>query len=594
MAIRPWVTQLGGVGDQTGLLVAAAGIPGTFEPSLVPRGVLDQALITGLAMSVSHVLSAGTQDLIEAIASTVAGRVPGATSTARQRHATFLLDLAVVPFGLAVQAALPGRPGEPVLRGLVRQVAWRVTVTGVGGVLFAVAKAGFRAPDDTVAGRRLSGLPIGVPAGLILGWTVEAVRRRRQDDRTRRTDAGTGRPAVAVGASLGVATALSAAAYGERLLADATGSLLSSRLPGGSELWRPVGHAAILGGLSLGGLRVFQGAVRRMEAATSVVEPVLDEEGGQRWIGATVSGGTGSLVPWQSLGREGRRHVLLYPRPSPVHALPPGMPDLSIETVTGRPALADPALVYVGLDSAPTVADRVALALAEMDRTNAWDRSLLMLVSPTGSGYVNYCATAAASYLTRGDIAIVTLQYSKRPSPLSLSKVKDAREQNRLLWLNISGRLRKRGGSGPRVVLFGESLGAHTSQDALLHWGTVGPQSLGIERALWIGTPYASGWMRQVTGPPRPDVDPNLVLVVNDFAQIQGLSPERRSRLRYVLVSHDNDGVTKLGLDLVASRPSWLTADRPPVEDVPDGSPRGVPAGIAGGRSRRSSRRCST
>ena len=40
------------------------------------------------------------------------------------------------------------------------------------------------------------------------------------------------------------------------------------------------------------------------------------------------------------------------------------------------------------------------------------------------------------------------------------------------------------------MVVFGESLGAHTSQDAFLHWGTLGPQALGIDRALWIGTPY--------------------------------------------------------------------------------------------------------
>ena len=150
--------------------------------------------------------------------------------------------------------------------------------------------------------------------------------------------------------------------------------------------------------------------------------------------------------------------------------------------------------------------ERVDMALAELDRLRAWDRSLLMLISPTGSGYVNYCATAAAAYLTRGDLAMVTMQYSKRPSPLSLFKIKYAREQNRLLWLSISARLRDRRGPAPRVVLFGESLGAHTSQDVLLHWGTLGPQALGIDRALWIGTPYESGWMRQVTGPTRPDV----------------------------------------------------------------------------------------
>ena len=40
----------------------------------------------------------------------------------------------------------------------------------------------------------------------------------------------------------------------------------------------------------------------------------------------------------------------------------------------------------------------------------------------------------------------MTLQYSKRPSPLSLGKVEAAREQNRLLWLRVLERLRDRPG----------------------------------------------------------------------------------------------------------------------------------------------------
>ena len=36
-----------------------------------------------------------------------------------------------------------------------------------------------------------------------------------------------------------------------------------------------------------------------------------------------------------------------------------------------------------------------------------------------------------------------------------------------------------------------------------MHWGTLGPQALGIERALWIGTPYGSKW-KQRGDPARP------------------------------------------------------------------------------------------
>jgi uncharacterized membrane protein len=290
-----------------------------------------------------------------------------------------------------------------------------------------------------------------------------------------------------------------------------------------------------------------------------------------------VSGGPGSLVSWAGLGRDGRLHALASVRPQPLPARPDGVPDLSIETVMGTPAQASPVQVYVGLDSAPTPRERVDLAMAELERTGALDQSLLVLVSPTGTGYVNYVAVAALQYLALGDVATVTLQYSRRPSPLSLGMVRGAREQNRLLWLRILQRLRDRPGPRPRVVLFGESLGAHTSQDVFLHWGTMGLDAMGIDRALWIGTPYGSKWMRQVTRGDRLDVERESVAVVNDHTQLVELAEQRGSRPRFVLLSHDNDGVTKFGQDLLWYPPDWLGPSRPRPGPVAAGSPRGIP-----------------
>ena len=579
MGVQQWVARLAGPGDQTGLLVATAGAAGTFEPSLVPRSLQDQAIVTGIGTSLSYLLTVATQDSIEALAAAAVGWGAGRDDPARQRRAALVADLAAIPLGIAVHRALTRRSDEAMLRGITRQIAWRTAVTGFGGTVFTLSRAGMAAADRAVgAGGRLAAVPLGAPIGLGIGLALEAYRRRGLPTEPATTDAPVVEPLRAALASAGVAAAVSAAALGQRLLADGTGALLATALPGGRVVWRPVGHAITLTALVGGGTVLWHRAIRSIEAGTNVIEPIIDGQDGRKWVGPTASGSAGSLVPWPTLGREGRRHVLLYPRPTPVPGLPVSLPDLAISSVMGEPAVAAPALIYVGLDSGPTVRDRVDLALAEMDRVGAWDRSLIMLCSPTGSGYINYCATAAASYLTRGDVAIVTMQYSKRPSPLSLFKVKDAREQNRLLWLAISARLRERPGRRPKVVLFGESLGAHTSQDVLLHWGTLGPQALGIDRALWIGTPYASGWMHQVTGAARPDVDPSLVARLNDFDQLQELPTEHREALRYVMVSHDNDGVTKFGVDLLSTKPAWLTDARPKVEIVPGASPRGVPA----------------
>jgi uncharacterized membrane protein len=402
--------------------------------------------------------------------------------------------------------------------------------------------------------------------------------RVRAGEHAEGTDgAGTPSPLSSLAVASGIVGSLAGVAYGEHALTDLVARRLAAVVPGPPRLWRLVGHAVSLAGLGLGASTVWHRAMRRIEARTSVDVPVLEPGEGDRWVPSTVSGGPGSLVAWAGMGRDGRLHALASVRPQPLLDRPAGVPDLSIETVMGTSARAAPVQVYVGLDNAPTRRARVDLAIAELERTGAFDRSLLVLVSPTGTGYVNYVAVAALQYLALGDVATVTLQYSRRPSPLSLGMVSAAREQNRLLWLRVLQRLRDRPGPRPRIVLFGESLGAHTSQDVFLHWGTLGLDAMGIDRALWIGTPYGSKWMRQVTRGDRLDVDADAVAVVNDHPQFTALAEQRGSVPRFVLLSHDNDGVTKFGPDLLWYPPDWLGPSRPRPEPVVAGSPRGIP-----------------
>jgi uncharacterized membrane protein len=72
-------------------------------------------------------------------------------------------------------------------------------------------------------------------------------------------------------------------------------------------------------------------------------------------------------------------------------------------------------------------------------------------------------------------MASVTMQYSMRPSPLSLDRVAEGRTHYRMLVDAIHNALGERPPEKrPRMVLFGESLGAWTSQDAFAHRGTQG------------------------------------------------------------------------------------------------------------------------
>jgi uncharacterized membrane protein len=572
---------------QTGLAAASAVVPGTFARSLTPRSWVDQGVITGVATGATYLLTVVTHDGVELVASRIAPKLPlGADASAadRQRLAVLCTNLAVIPAGAAMRRALKRQPGERTVRGLARQAAWRSMVTGIAGAVLAGAQGATSRLDSRLdAGGRLMRFPVAVPTGLGIALALEWQRQRgvRAEQDAELDAADTPSLVRSLAAAGGVVVLGSGLAYGERFLANIAGTALERVLPGSARFWHLAADTATLGGLVMGVGAFYQRTIQKIEAGTTAIDPIFTGLIPQELIGSTVSGSADSLVPWETLGREGRRHSAIGVRPEPVPNRPQGVPDLSIHTVMGEPARATPIQVYVGLDSAPTIQERVNLALAEMDRTGAWDRSLIMLVSPTGTGYVNYGAVAAVQYLARGDVATVTLQYSKRPSPLSLGKIKDAREQNRLLWLRILERVRALPPERrPRIVLFGESLGAHTSQDVFMHWGTLGPLALGIDRALWIGTPYASRWREQVTSGNRADVDPDLVAVVNDFGQIEAMPADRRGKLRYVLLSHDNDGVTKFGADLIASQPRWLEGDRPGMEQVPGASPRGIPASM--------------
>ena len=74
-------------------------------------------------------------------------------------------------------------------------------------------------------------------------------------------------------------------------------------------------------------------------------------------------------------------------------------------------------------------------------------------------------------------------------------------------------------GKRPKFVLFGESLGAWTSQDAFVDQGTQGLVDAGVDHAIWIGTPHFSKWKEQVLYDDRPDVDRDLIGVFNDIGE---------------------------------------------------------------------------
>jgi len=356
--------------------------PGTFPSSLAARSPVDQGVVTGLVTGLHYLLSVSTQEVLEALAIETAG---SSRNGPPPRARLLAVDCLAVPLGLAVARALPPRAGEPALRGLARQVGWRSGATGLGGVVLLAAEAGVRRLDDRLElGGRLVALPLAVPVGLGLSFLLE--RSRSRPDGALPTAVLSPALLRSLPVAAGVVGAVSASAYGEHVLSDILGRRLATVLPGPPELWRVAGHGAFLAGLGVGVSALWHRAMQRIEAGTSADVPVLAADEATRWVPATNSGGPGSLVPWVSLGREGRRHALTSVRPTPVSSRPDGVPDLSIGTVMGKPARAAPVQVYVGLSSGASPRQRVDLALAEMENSGAFDRSLIVLISPTGTG----------------------------------------------------------------------------------------------------------------------------------------------------------------------------------------------------------------
>src|SRR6266511_3358010 len=262
-----------------------------------------------------------------------------------------------------------------------------------------------------------------------------------------------------------------------------------------------------------------------------------------------LSGSPDSLLPFTDLGQQGRRFVTDVVTPE------------LIEEVMGEPAVAHPIRTYVGFNSEPLYqTGRAELALAELARTGAFDRSVLLLISPTGTGWVDHTLIEAAELLTRGDIATCCIQYARYPSFLSVQKVALGRGQFRLLLWGVAQRLagmppERR----PRVLVFGESMGAWTSSDVIMFQGIQGFDHYGIDRALWVGMPWLAKWSRSgMTRGSSTLVPQGTVEVFDRREQLQELAEEEQARLRAVVLSHDNDPIAVFGPDLLLQRPAWL------------------------------------
>ncbi|SEP59548.1 Uncharacterized membrane protein [Devosia sp. YR412] len=267
------------------------------------------------------------------------------------------------------------------------------------------------------------------------------------------------------------------------------------------------------------------------------------------------SGSAASLVDWDTIGLDARIYVQSGPTQDEIAAL------------TGRPAV-EPLRVYVGLRSAETPTDRAALALAEMDRVGAFDRSVLVLIMPVGTGWVEPAAVDTLEVLHGGDVASVAVQYSYLTSWLSLVSEPDVGvETARALFNAVYERWTMMPRDArPRLYLHGLSLGAYSSIASSSLYDILADP---FDGALFVGTPFASEAWRDTTanrdpGSPwwHPEIgDGSVVRFSNGFGDLVG-DTRPWGPLRTVFLQYPSDPIVFFEPSMLYRAPVWLTGPR--------------------------------
>nr|WP_040745356.1 alpha/beta hydrolase [Nocardia transvalensis] len=269
------------------------------------------------------------------------------------------------------------------------------------------------------------------------------------------------------------------------------------------------------------------------------------------------SGSPASRAKWETLGSEGRWFVSHGPDA------------FRIGAVTKAPAR-EPVRVYVGLDSAQDGETQEQLAVDELERTHAFDRKVLVVVTTTGTGWVNSQTAGALEYLYHGDTAIVASQYSYLPSVLSFlaDREKVAVAGKKMFDAIHAAWSARPPESRPKLLVYGESLGSQGSESAFDGLADLRGE---VDGAMWVGPPNSNRLWKQFIerrDPGTREVEPIyadglVVRFASDSPDLNRPSPDwRRPRIAYL--QHASDPIVWWSPDLIFSQPDWLSEPRGP------------------------------
>ena len=288
-------------------------------------------------------------------------------------------------------------------------------------------------------------------------------------------------------------------------------------------------------------------------AANQIFAPrdARTDEGVVQPQSALKSGSPDSASDWETLGRKGRAFV----------ATGPTVED--IDTFSGGGAI-EPIRAYVGLKASSTIYGRAEMALAELIRTGAFDREILVVATTTGTGFLDAHAVDPLEYMYNGDTAIVGVQYSYLPSWISLLADKEVtRETSRVVfdtihsyWATLPEDAR------PRIFVYGLSLGSFGVESILASVNIINEP---IDGAFMAGPPFVNELHKELTDDRDAD-SPASLPVYEDGRTVRFTGEEDAlnaptapwDNTRVAYLQHASDPVVFFSWDLAFTEPDWL------------------------------------
>jgi uncharacterized membrane protein len=267
---------------------------------------------------------------------------------------------------------------------------------------------------------------------------------------------------------------------------------------------------------------------------------------------AELSGSKSSLIDWDTLGYQGRVFIGQTPTTE------------KLNTFNDAGAV-QPVRIYAGLESADSAKERAVLAAKDMERAGAFDREVIVVVTTTGTGWVNEEGVQPIEYMYNGDSAVVAMQYSYLPSWISFLVDKDkAKEAGTALYNEVYKKVAAMpAAERPTLLAFGESLGSFGSESA---FPTEASFMATTNGAVWVGPPSSNTLWSYVTEN-RDTGSPQVLPVYEQgktvrFAGRSGelaKPPTAWASPRATYLQHPSDPIVWWNPSLLFNKPDWYS-----------------------------------